>query len=177
MPPPHQPKRSARGNAVSVAVALTFVVAVLAAAGAPPRELVPILARALGDRGWLPAGIAMGFVGVAVAVLAVADIRRPTRPAVVGISPKSLHVDVPAVLFTRKFTVPRRRLLGVDVIRWTRTVARRPRCVRVRIKGKAPVIFAEHRTPEEVVLIARVLAKAAAACAASHGQRPTQSAE
>ena len=161
--PPPPPKRSARGNAASVAAALTFLIAVLSAAGAPPWELVPVLVRVLPKGGWLPVGITMGFVGVAVAMLAVIDIRRPTRPAVVGISPVSLHVNVPGIFFTRNFTVPRRQLLGVDIVRWDRTVARRPRCVRVRVMGKAPVVFAEHRMPEEVMQLADVLARATAA--------------
>jgi hypothetical protein len=166
-PPPPSPLMIAFDASIAC-VACTMA---LWFAGAPPWRLPALLISLLNGAYRTPWWAVLVIVAPLMiwAWSILHRLRRRGRPAVVGISRRSIYVDAPGWFFDRRFEVTRRTLKRVAVVYWERTFRKRPRLVNLCFVDRRPVSFAVGRSDLEIVQIARALIEAEKATGPSKG--------
>jgi hypothetical protein len=146
---------------ISWAVVLCILAGGLRAAGMPLRAMPSHAARLAAL--WVqapPLYRLLLAIPLACGVVPVALRLRQRGPTVVGISAREVYFDVHGLIFRTRARVPRARLRGIRVVRWTRTLTQRPRCIQLLLSDRAGVSVGDDRPPREIVRVAKILQEA-----------------
>jgi hypothetical protein len=126
----HRPNRPSRRQiAGSIALGLSAVVVVPWLDGAPPWKYIPsavvsvfqsipVIAYLVSTTYPVPLLLALFLPWLAVLLAMIATYKVLQMPTVIGISPKTVYLDMPGTIRRRKLELPRKCLLSVEIRRY-----------------------------------------------------------